>query len=121
MPFTLNDWRGSNFYVQAATPGFGGTLNKTGAWAYINADVNLYYYPVAENVYYNYYITYLPAGFPSGTYKHWDTVYGTQVYGTQKYIYIVQSYPRNSNRVPYQVVNWDDGWKAIDKWYGIVW
>ena len=53
IPFALNTWRGSDWYVQAATPNLaGGTLTKAQAWINIRTDM-LYRHPVAENVKYN--------------------------------------------------------------------
>lgn len=122
IPFTLNGFLGTNWYVQSGTPNVGGDLTKEKALAAIRYDTDRGY-PVAENVIYSPQ-TYYPAGFwPGITYMHWDTVYGhyKEGDGTQM-VQIGQVY--HSPTLPferYHSVPWDVHWNAIGKWYGIVW
>lgn len=121
MPFTLNAWRGTRWYVQAPTENAGGTLTKQQALAAIKYDTDRAY-PVAENVLYSN-RTYYPAGFwPGVTYSHWDTVYGHYKVGNRQVVQVGQVY--HDNRLPYdrfQDIDWDTHWTAIGIWYGIVW
>jgi hypothetical protein len=121
MPFTLNAWRGTQWYVQSGTPTVEGTLTKDQALAAIIYDTDRSY-PVAENVIYSN-LTYYPAGFwPGVTYQHWDTVYGHYKIGDRDVVQIGEVY--HDTRLPYdrfQDVAWDVHWSAIDRWYGIVW
>ena len=124
VPFALNSWRGSRWYVQAATPTLeGGTLTKDQALRDIAYDTDRGY-PVAENVVYSS-ETYYPAGFlPGIRYEHWDTIFGQSKdngTGTQ-YVNIGQVY--HDQQTPYerwQQVPWDIHWSAIEAWHGIVW
>lgn len=121
VPFALNAWRGTRWYVQAATPNLGGTLTKDQALRNIRYDTD-HGYPVAENVLYSA-ETYYPAGFMPGIrYKHWDTIFGQVSANNQTFVQIGQVY--HDNRSPYeryQQVPWDIHWSAIGGWYGIVW
>jgi hypothetical protein len=67
-------------------------------------------HPIAENVLYSS-STYLPPGFPSGTYYHWDVIFGDnssfQAYG--------------SPRTAYYWEPWANQWSAIAANHGIVW
>ncbi|MFN8507843.1 MAG: hypothetical protein U0547_09790 [Dehalococcoidia bacterium] len=122
MPFTLNSWRGTKWYVQSAGPGLeGGTLTKEQALAAIKFDTDRSY-PVAENVLYSN-RTYYPAGFwPGVTYAHWDTVYGHYMQNGRQVVQVGQVY--HDKRLPYdrfQDVDWETHWSAIGGWHGLVW
>jgi hypothetical protein len=122
IPFALNAWRGSRWYVQTATPTLeGGTLTKDQALRDIQYDTDRGY-PVAENVLYSA-ETYYPAGFMPGIrYEHWDTVYGHVSDNGSEYVQIGQVY--HDQQTPYnrwQQVQWDVHWTAIEAWHGIVW
>jgi len=127
---TLNRWRiGSDtgFYIQSSVsgvPGEGTTLTESGALNNIKSDIDMGY-PVAQNVIYNS-ETYWPPDFPqSGTFKHWDNVYGHFVSGSQ-YVQIAQVYPAYPSSRPNMFYNrlWSGNggaWDAINNWYGIAW
>ena len=121
VPFTLNAWRGTDWYVAWGTPRVGGTLTKEGALAAIKFDTDRGY-PIAENVIYSP-KTYYPAGFwPGVTYMHWDTIYGHYMEGDRQMVQIGQTY--GGPGLPYeqyQNVPWDVHWNAIGEWHGIVW
>jgi hypothetical protein len=121
VPFALNAWRGTDWYVAAGTPNVGGTLTKDQALAAIKYDTDRAY-PIAENVMYSP-ETYYPAGFwPGVTYTHWDTVYGHYMDGGRQMVQVGQVYGGPS--LPYerfQDVPWDVHWNAIGQWFGIVW
>jgi hypothetical protein len=123
VPFALNAWRGSRWYVQAAGPGVpGGSLSQDQALRDIRYDVD-HGYPVAENVLYSAQ-TYYPAGFVPGVrYTHWDTIYGQTTDETGRpYVQIGQTYHDESMPYArYQQVAWDVHWTAIAAWHGIVW
>lgn len=122
VPFALNSWRGSRWYVEAATPLMeAGTLTQDQALRDIRYDTDRGY-PVAENVLYSP-STYYPAGFMPGIrYQHWDTIYGLSMADGKQYVNIGQVY--HDQRTPYQrwqQVEWDVHWSAIGGWHGIVW
>jgi hypothetical protein len=123
MPFTLNAWRGTFWYVQSESPAIGGDLTKDQALIQLRYDFD-HSYPVAENVLYSP-ATYYPYGFAPGViYQHWDVLHGYvedpatgvgyvkvgQVYYDKRY-----DYQR------FQQVAWDVHWGAIANWHGIVW
>jgi hypothetical protein len=122
MQFTLNKWRGTDWYVQSLAPGGGGDLTKEQALIVMRYDFD-HNYPVAENVLYSP-ETYYPFGFwPGIRYEHWDVAYGYQEDpdGTP-YIQVGQVY--HEAGLPYerfQQVSWDVHWLAIANWFGIVW
>ena len=122
MPFTLNAWRGTSWYVQSASPFLeGGTLTKEQALINMRYDFDRSY-PVAENVLYAP-STYYPYGFwPGIVYLHWDVVYGYLEDDGLPYVQIGQVY--HDERFSYerfQQVSWDVHWGAIANWHGIVW
>jgi len=122
VPFALNGFLGTDWYVLEGTPNVGGDLTKDKALAAIRYDTDRGY-PVAENVLYSP-ETYYPAGFwPGITYMHWDTVFGHYKEGNgRQMVQIGQVY--HSPTLPferYQSIPWDVHWDAIGKWYGIVW
>lgn len=121
IPFTLNAWRGTDWYVASGTPRVGGNLTKEMALAAIKFDTDRGY-PIAENVLYSPQ-TYYPAGFwPGVTYMHWDTVYGHYEENGQQMVQIGQTY--GGPGLPYeryQSVPWDVHWPAIGEWHGIIW
>ena len=122
VPFALNAWRGSRWYVAASTPKIpGGTLTKDEALRDIRYDVD-HGYPVAENVLYSPQ-TYYPAGFTPGVrYTHWDTIYGAGGYASVPYVDVGQVFHEPSTEYrPYQRIDWDRHWTAIAAWHGIVW
>ncbi len=122
VPFALNAWRGTRWYVQAPTANLeGGTLTKDQALRNIRYDTD-HGYPVAENVLYSA-ETYYPAGFMPGIrYKHWDTIFGQAASDNQTYVQIGQVYhDKTTPYQRYQQVPWDIHWTAIGGWYGIVW
>lgn len=121
VPFTLNAWRGSRWYVLDGTPNVGGTLTKDQALRNIRYDTDRGY-PIAENVLYAP-ETYYPAGFwPGVRYEHWDTIFGMNSDGADTRVQVGQVY--HDERLPYgqfQNVLWDVHWSAIEQWHGIVW
>lgn len=121
VPFALNAWRGTDWYIASGTRNVGGSLTKEQALAAIKYDTDRAY-PVAENVMYSPQ-TYYPAGFwPGVTYMHWDTVYGHFKDGDRQMVQVGQVY--GGPNLPYerfQDVPWDVHWDAIGKWFGIVW
>ncbi|MCC6382988.1 MAG: hypothetical protein IT304_10810 [Dehalococcoidia bacterium] len=121
MPFTLNSWRGTRWYVAAGTPNVEGTLTREQALAAIKYDTDRGY-PVAENVLYDA-STYYPAGFlPGVTYQHWDTVYGHYQHDGREVVQVGQVYHDSTlPAAPYQDIDWDIHWTAIEQWHGIVW
>ena len=122
VPFALNAWRGSRWYVQAAGPGLpDGTLTQDQALRDIRYDTD-HGYPVAENVLYSAQ-TYYPAGFiPGVRYSHWDTIYGQVTDAGNTYVQVGQVYHDKSTPYErYQQVEWNVHWSAIAGWHGIVW
>lgn len=122
VPFALNAWRGSRWYVQDAGPGLSASgLTKDQALRNIRYDVD-HGYPVAENVLYSPQ-TYYPAGFiPGVRYAHWDTIYGQTTDNGQAFVQVGQTYHAPSAPYErYQQVPWDVHWTAIAAWHGIVW
>lgn len=119
MPFTINTWRGTNWYVQAATAVYGGSLTQGQALVDIQYDVDRYY-PIVENVRYGS-ATYRPPGFAGSNYYHWDTIYG-YFWSGQQYVQIGQVYG-DSDQIYTRYYNkpWNDHWSAIGGWHGIVW
>ncbi|MCK9517601.1 MAG: hypothetical protein M0R74_01030 [Dehalococcoidia bacterium] len=121
VPFALNAWRGTDWYIASGTAKVGGSLSKEQALAAIKYDTDRAY-PVAENVMYSP-ETYYPAGFwPGVTYTHWDTIYGHYMDGDRQMVQVGQVY--GGPNLPYerfQDVPWDVHWDAIGKWFGIVW
>lgn len=118
MPYTLNRWRGSGWYVGVASPGAEGSLTQSQAGSDINYDTS-YGYPVAENTLYSG-SSYYPPGFTvGGYYQHWDTVY---YYGGGT-IAIAQPwpYPGAGSRTAYYSRDWNGHWWAIYYGHGIVW
>lgn len=121
MPFTLNGWLGGSWYVQVASPGNGGSLTESQYYADLETDVGSSYV-MAEDVIYDG-ATYYPSGFnPSGTYRHWDTLYGyATVAGVndvqQGQVYASPGYTWE----PWQLIPEDTAWSAVDQGNGIVW
>jgi hypothetical protein len=122
MPFTLNAWRGTKWYVQSEALGAGGDLTKEQALIVMRYAFD-HNYPVAENVLYDN-STYYPFGFwPGITYQHWDTAYG-YVEDADGVPYLKIGQPYHEPDLPYerfQQVAWDIHWGAIANWHGIVW
>lgn len=119
MPFTLNTWRGTNWYVQAATPAYGGSLTQGQALVDIQYDVDRYY-PIVENVRYGS-TTYRPPGFAGNDYFHWDTIYG-YFWSGEQYVQIGQVYgDTDQTYTRYYNQPWNLHWDAIGGWHGIVW
>lgn len=122
MPFTLNAWRGTDWYVQSGTPKVEGTLTREQAWRNIQYSIDRGY-PIAVNVRYGP-GTFTLAGFnPAITYRHWDIISGyytdsegkrfvrvSEVYGDPDYGY-----------EPHQDVPWEEYWLTIGRWHGMVW
>jgi len=121
VPYTLNAWRGSRWYVLDSTPAFDGSLTKDQALRNIRYDTDRGY-PIAENVLYSP-ETYYPAGFwPGVRYQHWDVIYGMSTANDETRVQIGQTY--HDTRLPYdrfQSILWDVHWVAIENWHGIVW
>jgi hypothetical protein len=122
MPFTLNAWRGTKWYVQSEAAGAGGDLTKEQALIVMRYSFD-HNYPVAENVLYDN-STYYPFGFwPGIQYQHWDTAFGyREDPDGVPYVQIGQTY--HEQGLPYQrfqQVAWDVHWGAIANWHGIVW
>jgi hypothetical protein len=116
MPFTLNTWHGGGWYVALNA----WETDYWDAWWKIDFDVS-HGHPVAENILYATW-TYFPAGFASGYYEHWDTLYATNSPDYSS-VGMAQSwpYPGAGTRYPYQTQSWDNVWLAISSWAGIVW
>jgi hypothetical protein len=122
MPETLNAWRGTEWYVQSATPNIGnGRLDKDQALRNIQYATDRGY-PVAANVLYSS-RTYYPAGFmPGVTYRHWDTVYGYFERDGRTWVQVGQVYAEPGlGYQPMYEVPWDTHWSSIGNWFGIVW
>lgn len=110
MPFTLNQWRGTYWYYAAAS------YTMTISSAFIDVDSDLInYHPIAENVLYSA-STYLPPGFPAGTYLHWDVIFSDD---TNFVVGIAQPY--GNPRSAYYWEGWGNQWSAIYAGHGIVW
>jgi hypothetical protein len=110
MPLTLNNWHGSYWYQSTAS----GNLTQSQAWIDVDSDMNLNH-PIAENVLYSA-STYLPPGFPSGTYLHWDVIFGDN---SSFQAGIAQPY--GNPRTPYYWEPWATQYSAIHANHGIVW
>jgi hypothetical protein len=112
MPFTLNTWRSSSWYVQVDSFNLDGST----AWLAIDYDMN-HAHPVAENVVYRS-STYFPPGFSSGTeYQHWDTVKSDD---SSFNVGIAQSWPAGTGVGTTYTKPWGVHWPAIQQWHGLV-
>jgi hypothetical protein len=112
MPFTLNSWRASAWYVGANSSG----LTSVSAWQKIDADMNVAH-PVAENVLYGP-STYSPPGFTSGiTYLHWDVIHGDN---TSFQVKIAQPWPQGTGYGNDYYEPWGIQFPAIAANHGIV-
>jgi len=121
VPFTLNAWRGDQYYTQHSTVTNGGTLNADEFMRAVRYNTDRGF-PIAENARYNGY-SYYPAGFQPGIdYFHWDLIYGHFYKDGVQYVQQGQPYASPGySWAPYQNVPWSTIWTALGSWYGIVW
>lgn len=121
IPRVLNEWRGTEWYVESATERLGGTLTKDQAFRNIRYSLDRGY-PVAANILYGA-STFYPAGFAEGRdYEHWNTLLGYFERDGQWFVRVGEVYGDNLlGYQPLQEIPWDQYWTAIEAQYGIVW
>lgn len=119
--FTLNAWRGDEYYTQHSTVTNGGTLNADEFMRAVRYSADRGF-PIASNARYNGY-SYYPAGFQPGIdYFHWDVIYGHFYKDGIQFVQQGQVFASPGySWAPYQNVPWSTIWTALGSWYGIVW